>query len=57
MEIFERISGARMHVNFYRPNILRRVFDKSTIIDISDFVSNAPNTLNEIHTTLSSNKV
>ena len=57
MEIFERLSGARMHVNFYRPGVLRRSLDTHTALDISDLVFNSYATINEVHTTLSLNKV
>lgn len=57
MEIFERLSGARMHVNFYKPNIYKKIIDKKTSIDILDIISNSSTTLNEIHTTLSFNKI
>jgi len=57
MEFYERVSGARMHANLYKPSIDRRVLDYSLSLDIADFCSNAVDTLNEVHTTLSTNKI
>lgn len=57
MEFYERISGARMHSNFYKPGLERRALDNLMALDISDFVSGTITTLNEIHTTLTTNKV
>lgn len=57
MEFYERVSGARMHANFYRPGLDRRVLDGNTIIDILDFCTNSITTINEMHTTLTTNKI
>lgn len=57
MEFYERVSGARMHANFYRPGYSRRVLDKSLALDIADFTVNSLTTLNEVHTTLTTSKI
>lgn len=57
MEFYERLSGARMHANFYRPGIERRSLNRSISLDIADFIVSTLTTLNEVHTTLTSNKV
>lgn len=57
MEFYERVSGARMHANFYRPGLSRRAADKLLAVDIADFSINSLTTLNEVHTTLTTNKV
>jgi NADH:ubiquinone oxidoreductase subunit D len=57
MEFYERIAGARMHVNFYRPGVERRSLDKGIALDIADFCSNVLTTINETHTTLTFNKI
>ena len=57
MEFYERISGARMHANFYRPGLNRRVLDKELALDMADFSVNSLTTLNEVHTTLTTNKI
>lgn len=57
MEFFERVSGARMHANLYRPGLDRRILNEHICLDIADFCSNSVSTVNEMHTTLSSNKI
>jgi len=58
MEFYERVSGARMHAAFYRPNN-----DNSQNIsfflleDISFFINNAFTSINEINTLLVGNKI
>lgn len=46
-----------MHVNFYRPGLERRSLDKLISIDIADFITNTLTTVNEVHTTLTTNKI
>ena len=58
MEFYERVSGARMHAAFYRPN----EFDISGIniqllSDISLFVKDSFKSLTEIYVTLTTNKI
>lgn len=58
MEFYERISGARMHAAFYRPNMMNfNVITKGLLEDISEFVRNCLTTLNEIHNVLTFNKI
>jgi len=57
MEFYERVSGARMHANFYRPGMERRSIDKELALDIVDFTTNSITTINEVHTTLTTNKI
>ena len=58
MEFYERVSGARMHAAFYRPN----EFDISGITfsfltDLIIFVNDGFKSLTEIYITLSTNKI
>lgn len=58
MEFYERVSGARMHAAFYRPN--ESNLDAVTpfmIEDILDFTRNCFTTLNEMHNILTFNKI
>lgn len=58
MEFYERVSGARMHAAFYRPN--NSNLDAVTpflIEDILDFCRNCFTTLNEMHNILTFNKI
>ena len=58
MEFYERVSGARMHAAFYRPN----EFDISGVnisllYDIINFTKDSFKSLTEIYITLSTNKI
>jgi len=58
MEFYERVSGARMHAAFYRPNEINLNSISSFLLeDILDFNKNCFFTLNEIHNTLTYNKI
>ena len=58
MEFYERVSGARMHAAFYRPNEVNLSSISSFLLeDMIDFSKNCFATLNEIHNTLTYNKI
>merc|ERR1712072_1456443 len=58
MEFYERISGARMHAAFYRPNNLNLHATSAFLLeDILDFNRNFLKTLNEMHNVLTYNKI
>jgi NADH:ubiquinone oxidoreductase subunit D len=58
MEFYERVSGARMHAAFYRPNEVNLNSISSFLLeDILDFNKNCFYTLNEMHNTLTYNKI
>jgi len=58
MEFYERVSGARMHAAFYRPNELNlNAITPELLEDILDFIKNSIVTLNEIHNVLTFNKI
>jgi NADH:ubiquinone oxidoreductase subunit D len=58
MEFYERVSGARMHAAFYRPNEVN-IHAISTFLleDILEFCRNYFTTLNEMHNILTYNKI
>lgn len=58
MEFYERVSGARMHAAFYRPNEVN-LHSISTFLleDILNFTRNCYTTLNEMHNLLTYNKI
>ena len=58
MEFYERVSGARMHAAFYRPNEIN-LHSISTFLleDILEFNRNFFTTLNEMHNILTYNKI
>jgi NADH:ubiquinone oxidoreductase subunit D len=58
MEFYERVSGARMHAAFYRPNALNLHATSPFLLeDILDFNRNFLKTLNEMHNVLTYNKI
>lgn len=58
MEFYERVSGARMHAAFYRPNEVNLSSISSFLLeDITEFTKNCFITLNEIHNVLTFNKI
>jgi len=58
MEFYERVSGARMHAAFYRPNDSNLESISNFLIeDILDFTRNCFTTLNEMHNILTFNKI
>jgi NADH dehydrogenase (ubiquinone) Fe-S protein 2 len=58
MEFYERISGARMHAAFYRPNEVNIYALSNTLLeDIIEFTKNCLITLNEMHNVLTFNKI
>lgn len=58
MEFYERVSGARMHAAFYRPNEVN-ITSISTFLleDILEFSRNCFIALNEMHNVLTHNKI
>lgn len=58
MEFYERVSGARMHAAFYRPNEVNlRFLSYFLLEDITDFTRQCFVTLNEMHNILTYNKI
>lgn len=58
MEFYERVSGARMHAAFYRPNELNCNAISNTLLnDILIFSKNCFSSLNEMHNVLTFNKI
>jgi NADH:ubiquinone oxidoreductase subunit D len=58
MEFYERVSGARMHAAFHKPNdMFSFSVDKQLLTDILFFVKDCYITLNEMHNVLTYNKI
>jgi NADH-quinone oxidoreductase subunit D len=58
MEFYERVSGARMHAAFYRPNEVNLShISEDFLLDVMAFSKNCSKTLNEMHNVLTYNKV
>ena len=58
MEFYERVSGARMHAAFYRPNDIDWTgLNYQFFLDISFFAKNCFKSLTEIYSVLSTNRI
>lgn len=58
MEFYERVSGARMHAAFYRPNEINLASISTYLLeDIIEFTRNCFLSLNEMHNVLTYNKI
>lgn len=58
MEFYERVSGARMHAAFYRPNSIDwSGINNQLFVDIIIFCRNSFKSITEIFTLLSTNKI
>jgi NADH:ubiquinone oxidoreductase subunit D len=58
MEFYERVSGARMHAAFYRPNEVNLASISTFLLeDIIEFSRNCFTSLNEMHNVLTFNKI
>jgi NADH dehydrogenase (ubiquinone) Fe-S protein 2 len=57
MGFYERVSGARFHANYIRPGGVSHDIPKGLIQDISIFIFNFYNRLNEIEDILSNNRI
>ena len=57
MEVYENVSGARMHAAFYRPIFFNKIIKKNTIKKILLKLKNLPVSLNECSTILNKNKI
>lgn len=57
MELYERVSGARMHANYIRPGGVSQDLPLETCEAISNFVEQFPDRLLELNSLLSRNRV
>ena len=58
MEFYERVSGARMHAAFYRPNDIDWTgLNQQFFLDVTFFAKDCFKTLTEIFTVLTSNRI
>jgi len=58
MEFYERVSGARMHAAYHKPNeLFSNNLDEKLLQDITLFIKNCYITLNEMHNVLTYNKI
>jgi len=57
MELYERISGARMHANYVRPGGLAQDIPKGTLNSLYIFGKQFPSRIDEIEDLLTSNRI
>jgi len=57
MEIYERVSGARMHANYVRPGGVSQDLPLGTLESIYSFATQFPSRLDEIEDLLTNNRI
>ena len=57
MEIYERVSGARMHANYIRPGGLSQDIPLGTLSSLSEFAKKFPSRIDEIEDLLTTNRI
>lgn len=58
MEFYERVSGARMHAAFYRPNDVDWTgLNQQFFLDVALFARDCFKTLTEIFTIMTNNRI
>lgn len=57
MEFYERVSGSRMHSNYFRPGGVSQDLPKGLIEDIAEFVKKFPKHLRDVESLLNDNRI
>jgi len=57
MELYERVSGARMHANYVRPGGVSQDLPLGTLDSINEFVKQFSSRIDEIEDMLSDNRI
>ena len=57
MEFYERVSGARMHANYFRPGGVHRDLPAGLLEDIEDWAKAFPKVLDDIERLLNDNRI
>jgi NADH dehydrogenase (ubiquinone) Fe-S protein 2 len=57
MEFYERVSGARMHSNYFRPGGVQADVSMSLLNDIFQFISQFNSRVDELEELLSNNRI
>jgi NADH-quinone oxidoreductase subunit D len=57
MEFYERVSGARMHANYFRPGGVARDLPAGLIEDIGGFTDSFPHVIDDIEGLLTNNRI
>ncbi len=57
MNFYERVSGSRMHANYFRPGGVAQDLPEGLTEDISDFIENFTSRLADVETLLTDNRI
>ncbi|AAU03823.1 NADH dehydrogenase (ubiquinone) subunit D [Rickettsia typhi str. Wilmington] len=57
MEFYERVSGSRMHANYFRPGGVAEDLPEKLLEDINKFIEQFPSKLNDIENLLNENRL
>jgi NADH-quinone oxidoreductase subunit D len=57
MEFYERVSGARMHANYFRPGGVHADMPSGLADDIHSWIEHLPSVLDDLETLLSENRI
>lgn len=57
MEFYERVSGARLHANYFRPGGVAQDLPAGLLEDISEFCNNFPKVLDDMEDLLTENRI
>ncbi|MCK5374814.1 MAG: NADH-quinone oxidoreductase subunit D [Alphaproteobacteria bacterium] len=57
MELYERVSGARMHANYFRPGGVAKDLPQGLCEDILQWCENLPKALGDLETLLTDNRI
>jgi NADH-quinone oxidoreductase subunit D len=57
MEFYERVSGSRMHANYFRPGGVPQDLPEGLLEDIEQFTLNLPKLLDDIESLLTENRI
>jgi NADH-quinone oxidoreductase subunit D len=57
MEFYERVCGARLHANYFRPGGVARDLPAGLLEDIADFADSFPKMIDDMETLLTENRI
>ena len=57
MEFYERVSGARLHANYFRPGGVAQDLPEGLLQDISDWCDNLPKFITDLESLLTDNRI
>ncbi len=57
MGFYERVSGSRLHANYFRPGGVHQDLPRGLVEDIAEFCENFPKIINDLETLLTDNRI